>query len=209
MNRKVAILAGALLCSSAVGSGCAGVFLRGNAGWMEQDVYKTDTAGSPYMGGSGWSGEAGIGLSGRMELSFEYGPSYAQPVRDIDESEGLEDGAYRLMMGNLTFRMEPIESLRPYFYLGGGRGVFTFDYGDTGRVFSSGGVEKRLKEETLKSWVVAAGLGFEAPITGRLFGGARGRFLYHRWQAATDTDRFLPFDSGNGYSIDGTLTIRF
>jgi hypothetical protein len=73
---------------------------------------------------------------------------------------------------------------------------------------SIGGGERRLLGEDLKGWIGAFGIGFETPIASWLWWGARGRFLYHRWQASTSEGRFLPFENGHGYSVEGTLSIR-
>ena len=187
----------------------AAVFLRANASWYDGSVYQVDRVGSLYMGGFGLSGELGVGLSDRVACSLEFAPSYRQPPRKIPSASGLGVGAFQLAAANLTIRMQPIEDVEPFLLVGVGQGVFTFDYGDTGRVFLLGGVERRLTQEKLKTWLIGLGFGFEVPLSSRFSWGLRGRYLYHRWQASTDMGRFLPFSNGNGCTIEGNLKFQF
>lgn len=217
MSERRTVLVLALLVLLTCSRTGAGVFLRANASWYDGAVYDTETIGSPYLGGFGFSGEVGVDLSRRTALSLEYAPSYRQPPRNVPEAaeqgvpevEGFGVGAFRLAAANLTLRMEPIGDIQPYFLFGLGQGVFTFDYGDTGRVFILGGAERRLLQETLGAWIAEFGFGFEAPITRGLYWGVRGRYLYHRWQASTDVGRYLPYGSGGGYTIEGNLKYQF
>ena len=208
MRKIAALLLFACLATALAAPAEGGLFLRGSYGWMEGEVYRTDVAGSPYNGGPGGSVEVGIDLSRSVALSLEYGPSHVQQVRAIPSASDLEDGSYRLAMVNLLFRTEPIETIRPYLHLGGGQAVFTFDYGEAGKVFGIGGVDRRLHDERLTGWILGGGFGFEAPAFSAIFWGVRGRYLWHRWQADTDAGRFLPFDSGNGYTLAATLALR-
>jgi len=217
LHGRLLIFVLVLLVSAPCSSTDAGVFLRANVGWYDGTVYDTDDVGSPYLGGLGYGAELGIDLSRRAALSIEYVPSYRQPPRDVPdpvaqgvpEVEGFGVGAFRLAAANLTLRMEPVGEIQPYFLCGLGQGVFTFDYGDSGRVFTLGGTETRLQQETLNAWLVALGFGVEIPITEHFSWGARGRYIYHRWQATTDIGRFVPYQSGNGYTVSGNLKYRF
>jgi hypothetical protein len=197
-----------LVLTLAVDPAHAGIFLRGHYGLMDQSVYRTETAGSPFLAGSGGSLELGLDLSRRLSFSAEIAPSYSQPVRNISEAEAFEDGRYRLTMANFSIRMEPIDSLQPYLVFGGGQGIFTFDYGDTGQIVVIGGNNRRIVEEDLTAWIGCIGFGFETPLASWLGWGVRARFLYHRWRADTSVGRFLRFDSGHGYAVEANLTIH-
>ena len=209
MPKRRTVIALVLFVSVACSIAGAGVFLRTNASWYDGSVYQMDAIGSPYLGGFGFSGELGVDLSQRTALSLEYAPSYRLPPRKVPYADGLGVGAYRLAAANVTLRMEPIGDIQPYFLFGAGQGVFTFDYGDTGRVFILGGAERRLQQETLSAWIVGLGFGIEVPITTRLYWGVRGRYLYHRWQASTDVGRFLPYESGGAFTVGGNLKYQF
>jgi hypothetical protein len=206
-----------LLVAAPCSSTDAGVFLRTNVSWYDGSVYDTDGVGSPYLGGPGFGGELGIDLSRRTALSLEFVPSFSQPPRKVPrpdeqgvpEVAGLGAGAFRLAGANFTLRMEPIGEIQPYFLLGLGQGVFTFDYGDTGRVFNLGGAERRLQQEKLSAWIAELGFGVDIPITEQFFWGARGRFLFHRWQASTDVGRYLPYGSGHALTVSASLKYQF
>lgn len=200
------VIAWLLASAAAATSAGAAIFFGGSYGWLESNIYKSlPTTTSPYLGGAGGSFEAGFDF-GSISLSGELGPSYNQPARHIDAARAIgitEPGKYRLLLGNIRYRLEPIESVQPYLLLGGGQGQFTLDYGK-GIVVGA----RRLTSERLKSWIVEAGFGFESPLRSWLIWGIRGRFLYNRWRATTDANRFTPYASGNAYSVDATLRIR-
>jgi hypothetical protein len=205
--RGLVLVAGAALClAAAPGTSYGGVFLRGAAGWLEGKVYDTPARGTLFQGGLGGSLELGMSVGRWGTLGLELAPSYTQPRRVIEESIGYEDGSERMLLANIGLRTEPIENLQPYFLFGGGQGVFTFRYAGAGKEIRPGTF---VKEETLKAWLGAAGVGFEGPISHRFYWGLRGRFIYHRWQASTNEGRFLPVDSGNSYVLEGTLAARF
>jgi hypothetical protein len=65
-----------------------------------------------------------------------------------------------------------------------------------------------LKNESLKSWIVEGGFGFDQPIHSWLGWGFRARFLYDRWRPTTDANLYPPYKSGSGYSVDARLKIR-
>jgi len=208
LRLRLPILALVLLLLVPGSSSRGEVFLCGNLGWLKNSVRKVAPVGTLYLPGGGVSGEVGVGLSERLRLSVEYGPSYGQPVRHIPPSEGLGNGTCNLIGGLLTIDMEPIQRLEPHFVVGFGQTTFTFDYADTGRVINIGEDERRLFEEKLKGWAVSFGLGFESPIKSWLLYGFRGRYLYNRWQTTTDVGRLFPYQSGNGYILEGSLRIR-
>lgn len=208
MKRKLPVATVVLLLLVVATSSRAELFLRGNFGWLENNVRKTVPVGTPFNPGGGWSGEAGVGLSDRIRLSVEYGPSYTQPRRDIPQADGLGNGSVALMGALVTIDMEPIHRLEPHFVVGFGQSTFTFEYPDTGQVINIGGIEQRLFEEKLKGWSISLGFGFESPIFPWLLYGFRGRYLYQRWQIETDVGRLFPYESGNGFILEASIRVR-
>ena len=208
MKRTLPFVAGVLLLLVIATSSRAELSLRGNFGWLESHVRKTVPVGTPFNPGGGWSGEVGIGLSDRLRLSLEYGPSYAQPRRAIPQSAGLGNGSVALMGALVSIDMEPIHRLEPHLVVGFGQSTFTFEYPDTGQVVNIGGIERRLFEEKLKGWAISLGFGFESPIRQWLLYGFRGRYLYHRWQIETDAGRLFPYESGNGFILEASIRFR-
>jgi len=197
----------ALLCLAAV-SATGEVFVQGNAGWFDNEVNETTESGSPFDGGFGAGGEVGFSLFRRIVVSGEFMPGATQPRRAIPEARGLEDGRFKMMAGNVAWRLEPIEKIQPYLMATGGLGTFTFDYGDTGRVFVIGGVSRRLTTEDLRAWVIGIGGGFESPLRDWLLMGVRGRYLFTRWRGVTEEDRGLPYPNKDGYAFEATLKFR-
>ena len=93
MLRRLPVAAVVLFVLVTATSSRAELFLRGNFGWLENNVRKITPIGTPFNPGGGWSGEVGFGLSDQVKLSVEYGPSYAQPRRAIPQSAGLGNGS--------------------------------------------------------------------------------------------------------------------
>ena len=205
---KVIVVSAALLTLVA-GRSDAGIFLRGNAGWLDVDAQERAGVGSPFLPGAGGSFELGFSLLRNVSLSGEFGPKYDLAVRNTDATDDVEDGSYRTMLGNLTFRMERIESVEPFLILGGGQAEMEYTYAGAGKPLQIGGVTQYIKVEKEKAWIGAFGMGFDAPISSWLLWGARGRYLLHRWRGIADDGRYLPFSGGNGYVLEWSLQLRF
>ncbi|MDM7915823.1 MAG: hypothetical protein QUU85_11270 [Candidatus Eisenbacteria bacterium] len=191
MGAGCAVLASAVLAPPAR----AEVFLGVTGGWMDVRGGRARGIGYPYQGGAGGSVVLGVGLSSWLAISGEFGPKYVQPVRNIDMAEGLEDGAYQTLVGNIMIRTEPIELLQPYFLIGGGTTLFTFDYGST--------------DDKVRAWTAIAGFGFDHPLFGGFSWGPRVRYFWNRWRSETENGRTLSYPSGEAWSTDVTLMYRF
>jgi len=218
MKAGVVLLTAWMLSAAATSAG-ASIFVGGSYGWLRNHIYRdltppgtTTRAGdpSPYLGGGGGSLEAGFGFRS-IALSVEVGPSYDQPVRkttSVRELGLVANGKYRLLVGTLAYRLEPMENVQPFIILGGGEGAFTFDYGPDGQVFRIHGRNVTLKTERWRSWIAQGGVGFEAPLGRFLLGGVRARYLYNRWRPLTDSGRSSSYHNGGGLIVDATLKIR-
>ncbi len=206
--KRSAFLLSVLILAGAASSQ-AEVFLRGNGGWLDVKGGKTRGVGDPFDGGGGGSVELGVGLSELLALSAEYGPRYDQPARDIPGNEDVDGGSFRTLYGNILLRLDPIESVTPYVVIGGGQGVFHFDYADTGRIVSARGHVRRLTEDELKSWSVIAGFGFESLLSSHLAWGVKGRWIYNRWQTTSREGVLYAFPTGDAVAVEGTLKLRF
>jgi hypothetical protein len=203
-----AVAAFLLLMSSfgTVGVADGAIFVRGTYGWMENDMFRTSPGGgSPYLGGGGKSAEIGFEF-GSIGFSGELGPSYDQPNRNVPQAKAIgvtEHGKYKLMIGNFSYKLEPIDNVQPYIQIGLGQSSFDIDYGKGLRVGN-----RTLTSDRMKATVIGFGFGFEAPIRSWLLGGVRGRYLYDRWKAKTDAGISPKYVSGNGYTVEATLKVR-
>ncbi len=204
-------LAAALVVATLVvpGASLGDVYVRVQGGWLDVAGGASHGVGYAYLGGAGGSGEIGIDLMKGIVLSGEFGPRYDQPPRNIPQNADIDGSHYSTILGNLRFRFEPIESLEPYLLLGGGQSVYHFDYDDAGKPFIINGTERRFTEETQEAWTLAIGLGFDTPISSRLYWGVRTRYLAHRWRSVTDKDRSIAYPSGHAWAFDGGLSLRF
>jgi hypothetical protein len=110
---------------------------------------------------------------------------------------------------NLALKLEPIERIEPYVVLSLGQSIFQISYADSGKTVVVEGRTVRLSEEQLKGWTGGIGFGIETPLSSWLYWGLRGRYHFHRWQASTDSGRFLPYHSGGSSLLEGTLKLRF
>jgi hypothetical protein len=187
----------------------AEIFLRGNAGWLDVEGGRTRGIGDPYQGGGGGSLEAGLGLTRLLAVGGEYAPGYNQPARHTEVTGDLDKASFSALLGNVFFRLEPIEEVTPYFSIGVGRSAFSFTYADTGKVFVSGTKIRRLASDRLNGWAIVLGFGFEAPITGHIDGGMRTRYLYNRWESLSQEGILFAFPTGDAYSVEANLKLHF
>jgi hypothetical protein len=194
-----------LLCAAPSG---AEIFLRGNAGWLDVKGGRTRGIGDAYQGGGGGSAEVGIGLTHTLAVGAEYAPGYNQPARHTIVTQDLDKASYSALLGNIFFRLEPIEEVRPYLSVGVGRSAFSFTYADTGKVFVSGTNVRRLATDRLNGWAIVFGFGFEAPITEHIDGGLRTRYLYNRWESLSQEGILFAFPKGDAYSIEANLKLH-
>jgi hypothetical protein len=210
MNGRIGIvlIAGSLLLPAVPAHG-ERFFVAGHGGWVDISGHAITGVGFAYKGGFMGSAEAGFRLFRNVSVSGEVAPYAKQPTRNVDEALGISEGAFRSTVGQIRIGMEPIESLRPYIFAGGGMSYFRTTYAGIGKWFTYGGLTHLLKEESVKAVTVVGGFGFTYPIRPWLQWGVRGRYLYHRWQSVTDVGRPLSFPKGDGYSVDANLMIAF
>lgn len=186
----------------------AEIFVRGNAGWLDVEGGRTRGIGDPYQGGGGASLEAGFALSRFLMIGGELAPGYNQPARRTEVTRDLNKASFSMLLGNIFFRLEPIEEVRPYLFIGGGRSGFSYTYADTGKVFVFSGRTRRLTSDLLKGWAGVVGFGFEAPITGHLDGGMRTRYIYNHWESVTREGIPLVGPKGDAYSVEANLKLH-
>ena len=208
MKSRVLAIALALILLGPLPAG-AEMFLRGNAGWLDVEGGRTRGIGDPYQGGGGGSLEAGFGLTRFLAVGGEYSLGYNQPARRTEVTTDLEKANYAAVLGNVFFRLEPIEEVKPYLFIGAGRSAFSFTYADTGKVFVSGSTIRKLASDRLNGWAVIFGFGFEAPITGHIDGGFRTRYLYNRWESLSQQGILFAFPKGDAYSVEANLKLHF
>jgi hypothetical protein len=208
MNGRIGIglVVGALLLA---GSPAAAerIIVTGHGQWVDVGGSATSGIGYAYKGNLGGSIEAGFRIFDNVTLSGEFGPYTKLPVRAITEGEGVEEGAYENMLGQISIGLEPIENLRPYVFAGGGMSRFRTTYSGTGKIFQYGGLAHLFKEENVKAVTATGGIGFYAPISSWLRWGVRGRYMYNRWQSTTDMGRPLVFPKGDAFSVDLNFSI--
>ncbi len=196
----------ALLSAAPAG---AEIFLRGNAGYLDVKGGRTRGIGDPYQGGAGGSLEAGLGLTRSLAVGVEYAPGYNQPARHTIVTRDLEKASFSGLFGNFFIRMEPMEDVKPYFILGGGRSGFAFTYADTGKVFVSGTTVRRLTSDRLNGWTAIFGFGFDAPMSSHIDGGLRVRYIYTRWESLSQQGVLFAFPRGDAYAIEANLKLHF
>jgi hypothetical protein len=210
MNGRIGVLlvAGALLAGGAPVR-AERFMVSGHGMWLDVGGNVEDGIGYAFKGHAGVSVEAGIRILDNVWVGGEYSPYTTMPVRSVPEGEGIEEGAYKYSLGQITVRMEPIEKIVPFLIGGAGLSRWRNTYSGAGKLFDYMGQTHLLKEESVEATTFMGGIGFLTPLRPWLSAGFRARYLYNRWQSVTDVGRPLSYPKGDAFAVDLHLSAWF